>query len=192
MSNYRKSPGSYRNTASSYTKPEEKPDSISVSFTCDKCNTIYTQDVKMYIVSNSRYDMTGLKINFKDCKGCNELINGLKSFRDKRAVMDNINVYPDYLVRISYNGYANSHSGYCSDPGEVNTDDITITHVYPLLKIFKTKHIRLDNTIDLNDKKLNYYLISTLSSCNCKNGETIYYMTSATVIRRSDMITLDD
>ena len=183
---------SYRKTASSYTKPEEKPDYISVSFTCDKCNTIYTQDVKTYIVSNSRYDMTGLKINFKDCKGCEKLINDLKSFRDKRAVMDNINVYPDYLVRISYNGYANSHSGYCSDPGEVNTDEITNTHVYPLLKIFKTKHIGLDNTIDLSDKKLDYYRISTHSSCNCKDGETIYYMTSATVIRRSDMITLDD
>ena len=185
MSNYRK-------TASSYTKPDEKPDSISVSFTCDKCNTIYTEDMKTYIVHICKYDMTALKINYKNCKRCSDLIDGLKAFRDKRALMDNIYVYPDYLISISYNVHTNSHSGYCSDPGEVDTKDSIVTHVYPLLKIFKTKHIRLDNTIDINDNKLKFYSISMPSSCNCKKGETNYYMTSAKVIRRSDMITLDD
>ena len=127
------------------------------------------------------------------CRKCSELYNKLMNFQIKKTVIDDVDMYPDYLIRITYDVYSQSHSGYCSDePEHVKVENSKETRVFPLIRKIKNKHIQLDNTINISEKPLKYYIIHSLPNCHCGSGNIIHRITSATVFRRSDMITLDD
>ena len=78
-------------------------------------------------------------------------------------------------VKVSLSGTTSSHCGYCSDSGEVSTNDTTITMYFPATtKMVENEDVMLDAVSKLNFTRLNS------CNCNCAKGETRYDPASLT------------
>ncbi len=102
-------------------------------------------------------------------------------------------MYPDYLLRITYTDSDPYHDGYCSDPREITYSTSNTTRTFPLLKMFKMSDLSSDNLI-----LRTYYPCNDQRTGGCKRGSgycgsySSRSIDSATVIKKSDVITLDD
>jgi hypothetical protein len=108
-------------------------------------------------------------------------------------------VYPEYLLKVTYNEKTNTHGGYCSDSYDSNTTYKKITRQFPLLKQFKMADLDGTSVSPENAVLRKYYGDPNMSSvpmdkvyrdsCDCC-GIT-YEIESATVVKKSDLIVLD-
>jgi hypothetical protein len=102
--------------------------------------------------------------------------------------------YPNYDIEITYYVTSSTHCGYCSDH---NDSDVKLTNTtklvrLPLFKGFKKADITPDNTITNTELLAKYYIPRSGYNCNCRHGVMTYKILSAKVVKKADMIQLDD
>ena len=121
----------------------------------------------------------------------------VRKFVCSHGVTGNFPIYPDLLLQLIYETSNPHHDGYCSDPGEITYRKTTSKKTYPLLRLFKKSDIDDDNSVDIHNLKLwTYYPCQSESRCTNGSGycgsRCSSCATSARVIKKSDMIVLDD
>ena len=145
------------------------------------------------------------------CKPCDKMStfrtfisDMINSYSDKElaeimkkidAMFDDTEVYPQYMVRITYNEYKRTHCGYCSDRYDVKTTEkpAAMTLDLPLFRIFKNADINWSNEIT-DSKKINTFYGGTINNVNfcCHDGFKRYTIDSVRVVKKTDKIILDD
>lgn len=177
--NYRKA----RNALTREAPPPPKPEVFTpVNVNCTSCNSSFLAKDKWTTI----------------CISC----KNLTTFRDNifsvdftvQKMPESLPVYSEYMVSITYDIRTSNHSGYCSDHDDT---DVTVTNrtetvLLPLFKEFKKSDITFDNTITNQDRLKKYYSPRRWFTCNCGDGRTTYVIVTAKVVKKSDMIQLDD
>ena len=99
-------------------------------------------------------------------------------------------VYDTYEVVITFNVHTESHSGYCSEPYDIEVNDSVITEVHPLRKLITQNDIRSDNTINPSCAFLQLYE-STKDCGDCCSRKSTKKVRTAEV-RKKVIINLSD
>lgn len=171
----------YRKARNALTREAPPPKEFTpVEKKCDTCNGPF--------LAKDRWTI--------NCASCSDLHKFHESiFGDSRPYTPTgLDTYPQYMVAITYAVTSSSHSGYCSDH---NDSDVKLTNTtevvrLPLFKEFKKADISPDNSITNTKLLAKYYIPRRGYSCNCGDGEKTYKILSAKVVKKADMIQLDD
>ena len=155
--------------------PDIKPEKWK-SYTCETCKK--ADKLKEHI------DTLVSGGNKKDC---------LKAMNELDTMYDGTEVYPQYMAYVTYDKTTSIHSGYCSDPYDVDTKDIEKDEqVYlPLFRDFKNADIDLQNQITNHSKIDKYYSVPIGYRC-CRRGSTKYTINSVEVVDKKPRVKLDD
>ena len=92
---------------------------------------------------------------------------------------------------LDYSVHCVVHRGYCWDPYDVKELKYSKKITYPLLKIFKKSDINEDNTININNSKLDYYEKLEQIIC-CDKCLNTWNLIEAIVIKKVERVILDD
>jgi hypothetical protein len=142
---------------------------------CKKANKL-TEHIETLVIDNCK----------RDC---------LKAMNELDAMYDDTEVYPQYMARVTYDRRTSTHSGYCSDPYDIDTKDFEMDAVVylPLFRDFKNADIDLQNQITNYEKIRKYYSVpGGYSGCCCSRGSTKYTINSVEVVDKKPRIKLDD
>jgi len=177
--NYRKA----RNALTREALPKATPKVFTpVDVNCSSCNTTFLAKREGSTICISCRNLTTFRENI------------FKVAFTVEKMPESLPVYPEYMVSVTYDIKSTTHSGYCSDhyDSDITESNSTETVLLPLFKVFKKSDITFDNTI--TNKKLLYKYYEPIHGyiCNCGDSGTTYNIVSATVIKKSDMIQLDD
>lgn len=156
--------------------------------TCDKCilDKTCTDCYKRFIAKNKATVL---------CDKCEDNPH-IRIFISSGGTAGNYPVYDEYLLQITYTHKNSTHDGYCSDSGEITYTHSASIMTFPLLRAFKKIDIGPNNTISLENWILRtYYPVcdeKTYHGSGSCGAYCIRRINSATVIKKSDIITLDD
>lgn len=140
--------------------------------TCNLCHKSYS----------SQYEFSSV------CNECNDIRDYIQNpSRTKTSPP----VYPNLELVVIYEVTKKSHCGWCSDPGNGDTETLYETHVYPLLKLFKKSDIDIDDKSVTNWSLIKkYYKPDDVT--NCSRCGTLYSVEKAFVVDNRIVNQLDD
>ncbi len=166
--------------------------------TCNKCNVVIP-DIKRekwvtyYCNTCKRAKKLVEHIETLVIDNCKR--DCLKAMNELDTMYDDTEVYPQYMARVTYDRSTSKHSGYCSDPYDIDTKDFEKDAVVylPLFRDFKNADIDLQNQIINNEKLRKYYSVpGGYSGYCCSSGWTKYTINSVEVVDKKPRVKLDD
>lgn len=129
------------------------------------------------------------------CKECIKVTNCL-ILNERWCRTDEIEdrIDPKFLIKVTYEINQETHSGYCSDPGEIQEEEFRKTYVFPLLTDFENRHLDRDGeVINLTSGPILYYR-RMKDGCGGGSGycgcDTTYKIVKAVVIKDERKIDL--
>lgn len=139
----------------------------------------------------------------KSCDFCNEKFWG-SSYTDfcnacytlKDCIKDNEDhdmIKKNFKIKVTYEIHSQSHSGYCSDPGEYEDKKSFKTYSYPVHNKFSNEDIDDDGTVlDIYSPKMHFYEKESETHANGYYGmKTTYTIESAKIVKNVREIDLD-
>jgi|APSaa5957512576_1039674.scaffolds.fasta_scaffold72899_1 hypothetical protein len=104
-------------------------------------------------------------------------------------------VYPNLMLKITWETETTEHDGYCSDSGEHHTTTDKKTDIYPLGKMFKKSDVDLAGNVNTSNGKLNIYQRRNVgcgqgSGYGCNSGIS-YLMKKVKIVKTSDLVIHD-
>jgi hypothetical protein len=100
------------------------------------------------------------------------------------------------MACVTYDRRTSTHSGYCSNPCDIDTKDFDkdVVVYLPLFRDFKNADIDLQNRITSYEKIRKYYSVVTGYGGGycCSSGWTEYTINSVEVVDKKPRVKLDD